>query len=98
MVYVACKDNEEAEKISNHLLKKRLIACANTFPVKSIYRWKNKINKDNEIVVLAKSLKEKRQDIIKDVKAIHSYDVPCIEFFETSANKEYESWVKEETK
>ena len=60
MVYVACKDNEEAEKISNHLLKKRLIACANTFPVKSIYRWKNKINKDNEIVVLAKSLKEKR--------------------------------------
>src|SRR3989344_1811869 len=91
-VYITCKDKAEAAKIANALLNKKLIACANYFPIKSVYAWKGKIVNDNEYAVLAKSVKAKFDDIVAAVKQIHSYECPCIEMFETKASKEYEKW------
>jgi uncharacterized protein involved in tolerance to divalent cations len=50
------------------------------------------------VVILAKSTKNKFQEMEKEVRKLHSYEVPCIEMFETKANKDYESWVKGELK
>ena len=36
-------------------MKEELVACANYFPVNSIYFWKNKIEKDKEYVLICKS-------------------------------------------
>jgi len=93
MVYITCKNNAEANMISKHLINKRLVACANIFPIKSIYRWKGKIVNDKEVVIIAKTLKNKFEKIKKEVKAIHSYKIPCIEMFNTKANKGYEKWI-----
>jgi len=99
IIYITCKDSEEAEKIAEHLLKERLIGCANIFPVKSIYWWKGKIQKDNETVLLAKSKKEKFKSIELAVKKIHSYDIPLIESWDISdVNKEYLDWLEKELK
>jgi len=99
IIYITCKDSEEAEKIAEHLLKERLIGCANIFPVKSIYWWKGKIQKDNETVLLAKSKKEKFKSIELAVKKIHSYDIPLIECWDVSdVNKEYLDWLEKELK
>jgi len=97
-IYITCKDKKEAIKISKHLLKKRLIACSNIFPIKSMYWWNKKIINDNEIVILAKTTGKKFEKIKKEVGKIHSYDLPCILKFNVEANKEYEKWVKTETK
>lgn len=93
LIYITCKDNIEAEKISLHLLEKRLIACANLFPIKSMYWWENKIVNDTETVIITKAFNFER--IKEEVKKIHSYSVPCILKIDVEANEEYIGWLKE---
>jgi len=97
-VYITCKDEKQAVKISEHLLKKRLIACSNMFPIRSMYWWKENITNDKEIVMLAKAPDKNYEKIKNEVKKLHSYDIPCILKFDIEANKEYIEWVKEVTK
>lgn len=98
LIYVTCKDKKEAVKVSEHLLKKRLIACSNMFPIKSMYWWGKKIVNGNEVVMLAKTVNKNYEKIKREVKKLHSYDVPCILKFNVEANEEYEKWVERETK
>ena len=96
LLYVISKDKKEAEKISMHLLKKRLIACANIFPIKSMYWWKRKIVNSAEYAVLAKTNNKNYKKAVDEIKKIHSYEIPCILRFEAKANKEYEDWANKE--
>ena len=96
--YIICKDAIEADKISFHLLKKRLIACANIFPVRSMYRWKKKIVNDAENVVIAKTNEKNFPRVVSEVKKIHSYKIPCILKLDSFANKEYTNWAEKEMK
>ena len=97
MIYITCKTGEEARKIASYLLDNRLIACANIFPANSLYRWENKIEDAKEMVIIAKSIKEKFNEIEKEVKRLHSYKTPGIVMIEISkSNKEYLDWVKDE--
>lgn len=97
LIYITCKDKEEAKKISQHLLKKRLIACANMFPIRSSYWWKGEIEETKEFVIIAKTLEEKFLEILEEVKKIHSYEIPCIlKIRVEEVNEEYLKWIKEE--
>ena len=93
ILYVTCKDKAEAKKISKHLLNKNLIACANIFPIESIYKWENKIKEDSEIVILLKTSDNHIKKINEEIKSIHSYDIPCILQIDAKANKEFQDWV-----
>ncbi len=98
LVYVTTKDEKEAKGIANNLLSKRLIACANMFPIKSLYWWKGAIESDEEVAMIMKTQEVYKESIISEVKALHSYDVPCIEFFAIQdGNPDYLKWIKTET-
>ncbi len=96
LVYITCKDKKEAEKISRHLLKKRIIACANLFPIRSIYRWNNKIVNDNEFVIIAKTTNKNFKEVVTETKKLHSYQIPCILKINATANRDYEAWASRE--
>ena len=96
LAYIICKNEAEALRISNHLLKKRLIACANLFPIRSLYRWKGKPMDDKEVAVLAKTVEKKFSAVRKEVEKMHSYEVPCILKLQAQANAIYERWVERE--
>jgi periplasmic divalent cation tolerance protein len=98
LVYITCKDEEEAAMISKHLLNKKLIACSNMHPIRSMYRWKGKIQYEKEVVIIAKTLDKNYKKIKEEVAKIHSYDIPCILKIKAEANESYEKWVKEELK
>jgi len=99
MVYVTCKNFSEASKISKTLLEKRLIACANIFPVKSMYSWKGKVIQENEHVIVMKTLKQKFTKIKAEILKIHSYDVPCIVGYEMKAgHADYLKWLRKTVK
>ena len=93
LVYITCKDKKEAEKISMYLLKKGLIACANVFPIRSMYWWEGKIQNEKEVVILAKTLEKNYNKIKNEVSKLHSYTVPCILKIDTEANEDYDEWV-----
>lgn len=96
LIYIACKDKKEARKISNHLLKKRLVACSNMWPIESLYWWKGRIVNSKEYAILAKALKKNVKSIRKEVKKMHSYEIPCIMDIDAEANKDFLDWVRKE--
>ena len=98
LVYITCKNKKEAEKISMHLLRKRIIACANIFPIKSMYWWNNKIVNDKENVIIAKTNDKNFNKVENEVKKIHSYEIPCILKINATSNKEYWQWANRKMK
>lgn len=93
IVYVTNKNLKQAKKIAGHLLEKKLIACANFFPIKSSYWWKGNIENDKEIVSLLKTKKKNWKKIKTEVKKIHPYEIPCIIKLDVKVNKEYKNWI-----
>ncbi|MEM5778381.1 MAG: divalent-cation tolerance protein CutA [Candidatus Aenigmatarchaeota archaeon] len=93
-VYVTCSNKKEANKIALHLLDKKLIACANIFPIESLYWWKEKIEKAKEFILIVKTSNKKFKKVENEIKKIHSYSIPCIIRFDAKANKKYEKWIK----
>jgi len=99
VVYVPCKDEEQAKKISRKLLEKRLIVCANIIPVQSMYWWENKIQEENEHVIIAKTATRLFQEIVGMVKEMHTYKTPLIEQWNVDdVDKDYLDWLNKEVK
>ena len=96
-IYVTCKDQAEAERIAAVLLEKRLIACANIFPITSLYSWKGKREKAKETAMLLKTKKGKFREIAAIIRKHHSYQVPCICAGEISeVSKGYAAYLEKE--
>ncbi len=98
-IYITCKNKKEAEKIGQYLVQKRLAACVNIFPINSFYWWQGKIIKDQETVLIVKTLKGYYGKIKKEVERLHSYTIPFIGLIEIKKiNKNYLNWLKGEVK
>lgn len=87
---------EEARSIGKTLIKERLAACVNIFPIISIFRWKDTIDESQEFGMMVKTRSEKVKDIEKRVKELHSYEVPCIISFRLeNGSPDYLKWIEE---
>lgn len=99
ILYLPCKNSEEAKKICTALLKDKLIACGNLHATRSFYWWNNKIEEEDEVILFAKTRKELQGKVEKKVRALHSYSVPCILWLPIHAiNPDYKKWVEGVTK
>jgi len=85
----------EANKIARFLVEKKLAACVNILPnVKSIFRWQNKLDQANELLLLIKTEKSRLKKIETAIQKLHSYSVPEIIGFEiTKGFKPYLEWL-----
>ena len=93
IVYTTFSSQEEAEKVMNEILLKKLIACVNFFPIKSLYWWNEKIENSEEVVAIAKTKAENWEKVKSEIKGLHPYEVPCIFKINVEADKEYDSWI-----
>ena len=93
LIYCPCKYDDEAREIARYLLKKKLIACANIFPINSLYTWKGKKIEQAETVLLCKTTKAQAKKAVAEIKKRHSYRCPAILVFPAKANEEFEKWV-----
>lgn len=100
IVLVTCGNWAEARRIANSVVRKRLAACVNVFPgrVHSIYRWKGKIESSREVLILIKTTAARLKELEREVKRLHSYEVP--EFIAVpivAGSREYLLWLDENT-
>jgi periplasmic divalent cation tolerance protein len=98
VLYISCTDAEEAKKIGEHIMKKRLSPCYNIIPnMKSASFWPpktGKIEKVNGAILLLKSVDRKYLKIETEVKKFHSDKNPCIFSIPVShVSKEYFDWL-----
>ena len=96
LVLVTTANKQEAEKIANHLLNDKLIACANIFgPVTSLFQWSGNVNHAEEYLMVMKSKKDLFERLTEAVKTIHSYEVPEILAFQvTDGSRTYLDWLQ----
>jgi periplasmic divalent cation tolerance protein len=79
LVYMTAGSLEEAQRIGGALVEDRMAACVNIIEgMQSLYRWEGKLQQDREVVMIAKTTRERLPALIERVKALHSYDCPCI--------------------
>jgi periplasmic divalent cation tolerance protein len=78
-------------------VEKKLAACANIMAgVESIYRWKGKVERAREVLVIMKTSATRLRDLEREVKRLHSYDVP--EFIVLpilAGSKAYLQWIRD---
>lgn len=98
IIYITHKNKQEAKKVAEVLLRERLVACVNYFPIESSYWWKGKMVTAKEIVTLVKTKKENWTKVKKTVLAIHPYETPCIMKLAVESNTSYTKWIKDETR
>ena len=99
IVLTTFPSKEEAEKLSEKLLKARLIACANICSqMESFFHWKGQIAKENEVLVIMKTRKDLFKKLSDWILTDHPYDVPEILALPILlGSDEYLNWIKEET-
>ncbi len=96
IIYITAGDMAEARNIGHKLIDEKLAACANIFPISSIFRWKGKIDEANEFAIIVKTRADKVEEIESRVKELHSYEVPCIISFNLAGGSaEYLKWIDE---
>ena len=97
LIYMTCKDREEAIRISQVLVQEKWVACTNLLPsMTSVYWWNGEVVQDEEVVLLAKTDDALLKGVIQCVKELHSYVVPCIISLPIeNGNPDYLQWIQE---
>lgn len=99
MITTACSSKENAELISETLLNKHLISCAQISAIESAYHWQGKIEHNTEYLIQIKTTKNNYQEIEEQIKKLHTYEVPEIAAYDIIlGEKNFLNWITEETK
>ncbi len=99
LVYMTAKDVDEAKKLGQAIVAKRLAACVNILPfMTSMYWWDGEVQQADEAVILAKTKRELAAALMDEVRRLHSYEVPCIVTLPiTDGHPAFLDWIGAET-
>jgi len=68
------------------------------FPVKSVYRWKGRVEADAEWIVQVKTTAGRAGSVRDRIRALHSYELPEVILLPIlSGSREYLDWIGRET-
>lgn len=99
MITTTFDNKEEANKIIELLLEKRLVSCCQLSNITSSYHWKGKIEHSDEFLLQMKSKKELFNEIKGVILENHSYETPQLIAYDiVDGYKGYLDWIEEETK
>jgi periplasmic divalent cation tolerance protein len=87
---------EQAYAIARELVARRHAACVNVVPgIRSIYRWKGKICKDGELLLVVKTLESEFDSVAATIRELHSYELPEVLSFNVShGEKNFLDWIQ----
>ncbi len=98
-IHWTCGGIEEARRISEQLVKERLVACASIIPwVESIFLWNGQMDIRQESRVVFKTRRELFERVKEAILERAKYEVP--EILATpiiDGHGEYLQWVREST-
>ena len=97
LVLTTFANAEDAARAVRALVEERLAACCNIVPaVRSIYRWKNAVQDEPEVLVLLKTRKQDWVALLSRLHELHPYEVPeCVAFRVAAGAPKYLTWLDE---
>jgi periplasmic divalent cation tolerance protein len=95
VVLTTAGSTEEARRIANELVERRLAACVNVVTkLDSIYLWKGKVQEAEEYLLVIKTTKDLFPRVRDAIKEMHSYEVPeVISLAVEDGTEEYFKWI-----
>jgi periplasmic divalent cation tolerance protein len=86
---------EDAERIARELVERGLAACVNVVPgVVSHYRWKGKLERDDERLLVIKTTAERFERLRETLVSLHPYELPeVVAVAITAGHEPYLSWL-----
>jgi periplasmic divalent cation tolerance protein len=97
LVFSTFPNEDKAREAVRRLVDERLVACGNIVPsVRSIYRWKDAVHEEAEVLVLLKVSRPAYPELQLRLRELHPYDLPEIVAVPVhAALPEYLGWVAE---
>jgi periplasmic divalent cation tolerance protein len=97
VVLITAPSGRPARRVARFLVEKKLAACVNIVPrVESIYRWKRKIERSAESLLVAKTESRLLVRLVQEVRRVHPYTVPEIIALPLSGgHADYLRWITE---
>lgn len=78
-VETTCDQREVLMRIADTLVEQKLAACCQVGgPITSIYRWQGKIENSDEWFCQIKTVSDRLDDVVTEIRKLHSYDEPEI--------------------
>ncbi|TXH22996.1 MAG: divalent-cation tolerance protein CutA [Elusimicrobia bacterium] len=98
-VFITAANAREARRLATALVAERLAACVtDAGVVHSVYRWKGRVERARERLLIAKTRRARLAALVARVKTLHSYDVPeAVALPIVGGNPAYLTWVERET-
>jgi periplasmic divalent cation tolerance protein len=79
VVLMTAASGEEATRIAEVLVNEKLAACVQILPeIGSVYVWKGEVQREREVLIIAKSTRASFDKLERKVREMHSYDTPEI--------------------
>lgn len=98
VVLVTVPSQEEAIALARSLVEQKLVACANLFPVQSIYTWDGNLCEEQEWQLILKTRLDRFFQLEHAIREQHSYDVPeIIALPIVNASDPYSQWIEAQT-
>jgi periplasmic divalent cation tolerance protein len=99
VIYSTIGKIQDARRIAHTLVQEQIVACVNIIPkIESYYKWKGKIENDEEVVMIAKTTDKNVKKAIQRIKNFHTYDLPDIIVLPIIGGlKDYLSYIADET-
>ncbi len=99
VAFVTVGKADEAARIAETLVGEHLVACCNLIgPVRSIYRWKGELCREEETLMLLKTRRALFERMRARIAQLHSYSVPeIIALPIIEGHAPYLDWIRDET-
>jgi len=99
VVFITAPGEDEGRKIAGALVEEGIVACVNMIKgVSSIFRWKGKVEEEEECLLIIKTRAERLPEVIAKTRELHSYDVPeVIALPIVEGHEPYLKWIDEVT-
>jgi periplasmic divalent cation tolerance protein len=96
-VYTTCATSEEAEALGELIVREKLGACIDFWPISSVYHWEGDLRKISQIMIIVTTFESKLETLNDLISQHHSYSTPLIAGVDVRRiNRAYKEWVMEE--
>lgn len=99
IVLTTLPSSDAAAELAKKVVGEKLAACANLIPaLRSIYRWQDKLQDENEVLVLFKTRQEQFERLKARILELHPYEVPEVLAIPVEQGYQaYLEWIARET-
>ena len=97
VVLITASSGEEAARLADMLVGSHLAGCVQILPqIESVYRWQGRIERQAEVLLIAKTVRGRFEELKREVKGLHSYETPEIVALPiTGGSGNYLEWLSE---